>query len=199
MVKTAASKKMQPCPWAPREDALYASYHDEEWGVPEKDDRALWEKLVLDGFQAGLSWRTILYKRKNFRKAFKGFDPQKVARFTGKDIDRLLNDSGIIRHRGKIEATIKGAQLWLDIMESGEGFSSWMWSYVDGKPIQTNRKRMQDVEAKTPLSEQISKDLKKRGFNYCGPVIVYAYMQAVGMVNDHLTNCPRHKEIVKMG
>ncbi len=189
---------LKPCSWAPRDDALYADYHDNEWGVPERDPRALWEKLVLDGFQAGLSWRTILYKRDNFRAAFKNFDPEKVARFGKRDINRLLKDEGIIRHRGKIDATIKGAQIWLDMMERGEDFADFIWAYVDHEPLQPKRQKMKDIPAKTALSEQIAKDLKKRGFNFCGPTIVYAFMQAVGMVNDHIVTCPQHKKVAKL-
>ncbi|MGV6819700.1 MAG: DNA-3-methyladenine glycosylase I [Parvularcula sp.] len=179
------------CPWAPRDDALYAAYHDEEWGVPEYDDRALFEKLILDGFQAGLSWRTILYKRENFRKAFRGFDPEKIARYTQKDVDRLLGDAGIIRHRGKIEGTITNAQRWCEMMDAGDGFSDHLWSFVDGTPRQNRWKTISDVPARTQEGDALAKDLKQRGFKFCGPTIVYAFMQAVGMVNDHLTSCPR--------
>lgn len=180
------------CPW-PGDDPLYRAYHDEEWGVPEFDDRALYEKLVLDGFQAGLAWITILRKRENFQRAFDGFDPQKIARYGAKQRARLLKDAGIVRSRAKIDAAIKGAQLWLDIMEKEPGgFSELIWKHVDGKP-KTNRYRtMRQVPAQTAMSEALSKELKQRGFNFCGPVIVYAFAQAVGMVNDHLVGCPRH-------
>ncbi len=181
------------CPWA-GSLPIYEKYHDEEWGVPEYDSRALWEKLVLDGFQAGLSWLTILKKRDAFRSAFAGFDPAKVAAFNESDVQRLLQDAGIIRHRGKIEATIRGARLWLEI-EAGEGFDRYLWKYVDDQPIQNQFKTMQDVPTSTPLSTQLSKDLKTRGFNFCGPTIVYAFMEAVGMVNDHLVECPRHRAV----
>ena len=183
------------CPWC-GSLAIYAKYHDEEWGVPEYESRTLWEKLVLDGFQAGLSWLTILRKREAFREAFAGFDPVKVAAFGEADVQRLLQNAGIIRHRGKIEATIRGAALWQEI-EAREGFDRYLWNFVDGKPIQNNFAQMADVPATTPLSAQISKDLKQRGFNFCGPTIVYAFMQAVGMVNDHLVTCPRHGEVQK--
>ncbi|MEM6649511.1 MAG: DNA-3-methyladenine glycosylase I [Pseudomonadota bacterium] len=184
------------CPWAPRDDELYAQYHDQEWGVPEYDDRALYEKLILDGFQAGLSWRTILYKRENFRKAFKGFHPEKIARWGEKDVGRLLGDAGIIRHRGKIEGAITNAKLWAEMMEKGsESFSDYIWSYVEGTPRQNAWTTMDDVPATTPEGDALSKDLKKRGFKFCGPTIVYAFMQAVGMVNDHLVDCPRYKDI----
>jgi DNA-3-methyladenine glycosylase I len=192
-VKTAISR----CGW-PGTDPLYVSYHDEEWGVPEYDPRALYEKLVLDGFQAGLSWITILRKRENFRKAFHKFDPEKIARYGKRDVARLLKNEGIIRSKAKISAAIKGAQLWLDIEEKERGgFRELIWKHVDGKP-QTNRfKSMKQVPAKTKMSEGLSKELKQRGFNFVGPVIVYAFAQAVGMVNDHVTTCFRHAECAK--
>ena len=180
------------CPW-PGVDPLYVAYHDEEWGVPEYDDRALYEKLVLDGFQAGLAWITILRKREAFRKAFDGFDPEKVARYGDKQVARLMGDAAIVRSGAKINAAIRGAKLWLEIMEQGPGgFSELIWKHVDGKPIVHKRRSMKDVPAKTPMSEALAKELKGRGFNFCGPVIVYAFAQAVGMVNDHLVTCPRH-------
>ena len=182
------------CPWPTPGDELYEHYHDTEWGVPEYDAQALFEKLILDGFQAGLSWRTILYKRENFRAAFDGFDPEKIARWDERKIEALLQDAGIIRSRLKIEGARKNAKSWLAIMEQ-ESFSEWLWSYWGGTPLQNNFERMEDVPAKTPISEQMAKDLKKRGFTFCGPVIVYAFAQAVGMVNDHLTTCFRHKEL----
>ena len=181
------------CPW-PGEDPLYRAYHDDEWGVPEFDDRALYEKLVLDGFQAGLSWITILRKRENFRRAFNGFDPQKIARYGERQRARLLSDAGIVRSPAKINAAIKGAQLWLDIMEKEPGgFSALIWKHVDGKPKINRYRTMKQVPAQTTMSEKLSKELKQRGFNFCGPVIVYAFAQAVGMVNDHLVGCPRHE------
>lgn len=180
------------CPW-PGKDPLYVAYHDEEWGVPEFDDRALYEKLVLDGFQAGLSWITILRKRENFRRAFDGFDPQKIARYGDKQIDRLLRDEGIVRSRAKIEAAINGARLWLDIMEKEPGgFRQFVWKHVGGKPRVNRFRTVAEVPAKTAMSEALSKDLKQRGFNFCGPVIVYAFAQAVGMVNDHIVGCHRY-------
>ncbi|MFQ5623054.1 MAG: DNA-3-methyladenine glycosylase I [Paracoccaceae bacterium] len=181
------------CPWCGT-DPLYVQYHDTEWGVPERDSRALWEKLVLDGFQAGLSWITILRKREAFRQAFAGFDPARVAAFGEREIAGLLQNPGIVRHRGKIEAAIRGARAWQEI-EAGTGFAAWMWRHVDGEPIRNSWNVMQEIPAATPLSERISKDLKAAGFNFCGPTIVYAFMQAVGMVNDHLVSCPRHREI----
>jgi len=178
------------CTW-PGTEQIYLDYHDHEWGVPEYDSRALWEKLILDGFQAGLSWITILKKRDNFREAFAGFDPDVVAAFTSDDVTRLLGNAGIIRHRGKIEAAIASAKAWQRI-EADVGFAKFLWDYVDGVPIQNNFSRMDQVPAATELSTQISKDLKAAGFKFCGPTIVYAFMQAVGMVNDHMVACPRH-------
>ncbi len=192
------SKQNSRCTW-PGEDPFYVAYHDDEWGVPEWDDRALFEKLTLDGFQAGLSWITILRKRENFRKAFDGFEPAKIARYTDKKIERLLGDAGIIRHRGKIVATIGNARAYLDIMESEPGsFSGYLWGFVDGAPLQNKWKSMKSVPAQTPMSQALSKDLKGRGFKFCGPTIVYAFAQAVGMVNDHTTSCFRHKECAKL-
>jgi len=185
--------------WWPGEDPLYQSYHDEEWGVPEYDSRALYEKLVLDGFQAGLSWITILRKRENFRKAFHDFDPERIARYGAKDVDRLLANAGIIRSRAKIEAAIKGARLWLEIEEKQPGgFAELIWKHVDGKPVINRFRDKTDIPAQTAMSLGLSKELKQRGFNFCGPVIVYAFAQAVGMVNDHLTSCFRHGECVRL-
>ena len=178
------------CSWAAN-DPLYRAYHDEEWGVPEYDSRALWETLMLEGFQAGLSWITILRKRETFRKAFKNFHPVQVARFTEADIERLLQDPGIIRSRAKIQATIQGARIYLDMQSAGEDFSKWVWGMAGGKPIQNTA----PLPTRSPLSEEISKALKKRGFKFVGPVIVYAWMQAVGMVNDHALDCFRRKQI----
>ena len=178
------------CDWC-GDDPIYQAYHDTEWGVPEWDGRALWEKLVLDGFQAGLSWITILRKRDAFRKAFDRFDPARVANFTEADVLRLLDNPSIVRHRGKIESAIKGAQVFLE-MGGAQAFSSYCWNWVDGRPIQNTWKTKAQVPAQTPLSTAFSKDLKKRGFNFCGPTIVYAWMQATGMVNDHQTDCHRY-------
>lgn len=185
------------CGWVGA-DPIYIAYHDEEWGVPIRDGTALWEKLVLDGFQAGLSWITILRKRENFRAAFAEFDPEIVASWGEADIERLLADPGIVRHRGKIEATIGNARAWIEI-ESREGFAAFLWDRVGGDPIQNRWDRLEDVPAQTALSRQISRDLKANGFRFCGPTIVYAFMQAVGMVNDHLTTCPRHADCARMG
>ena len=177
----------------PGDDPLYIAYHDTEWGVPERDGRALWEKLVLDGFQAGLSWITILRKREAFRAAFAGFDPDVVAEWGEPEVLRLLADPGIVRHRGKIEAAIRGARAWQRI-EAEQGFSSWCWSFVDGSPVQTAFATHAEVPTKGPLSEALSKDLKARGFGFCGPTIVQAWMEACGLVNHHLTCCFRHEE-----
>ena len=173
-------------------DPFYEAYHDHEWGVPEWDSRALWEKLVLDGFQAGLSWITILRKREAFRAAFADFDPEKVARFGDADRARLMADAGIIRSNGKIDATIAGARIYLDMRERGEDFGRFLWDMVGGAPIQ-NRWRAGEVPAQTPLAVEMSKALKAKGFKFCGPVIVYAFMQATGLVNDHLVTCFRHE------
>jgi len=190
------SGTLQRCPWPVLDDPLYVAYHDEEWGVPEYDHRALYEKLVLDGFQAGLSWITILRKRENFRKAFHGFDPEKIARYGKRDTERLLKNEGIIRSRAKIEAAIKGARLWLDIMEKEPGgFRELIWKHVDGAPKINRFKTMNQVPAKTTMSEALAKELKQRGFNFCGPVIVYAFAQAVGMVNDHMVDCHRYRPL----
>jgi DNA-3-methyladenine glycosylase I len=187
------NKSDQRCPW-PGEDELYCAYHDEEWGMPEYDDRALYEKLVLDGFQAGLSWITILRKRENFRKAFDKFEPAKIARYGKRERARLMENAGIIRSNAKIDAAISGAQLWLDIMEKEPGgFSELIWKHVDGKPEVNRFRELKEIPAKTEMSEKLSRDLKQRGFKFVGPVIVYAFAQAVGMVNDHLVSCHRHK------
>jgi DNA-3-methyladenine glycosylase I len=179
-------------------DPFYEAYHDHEWGVPERDPRALWEKLVLDGFQAGLAWITILRKREAFRSAFAGFDPEIVARFGDEDRARLLADAGIVRSPAKIDAAIRGARIWLDMRESGEDFSEFLWAFVDGAPIQNRWSLDSGVPASTAEAEAMSKALKAKGFNFVGPVIVYAFMQAVGMVNDHLVSCYRHDEIRHM-
>jgi len=190
--------KQERCAW-PGEDPLYVAYHDEEWGVPEYDPRALYEKLVLDGFQAGLAWITILRKRENFRKAFHSFDPEKIAHYGKRDTARLMKNAGIVRSPAKIAAAIKGARLWLEIeaKEPG-GFRELIWKHVDGKPVVNRYKTMKQVPAKTAMSERLSKELKQRGFNFVGPVIVYAFAQAVGMVNDHMVTCPRHNACARL-
>ena len=182
------------CPW-PGEDPFYVAYHDTEWGVPDYDDRALFEKLILDGFQAGLSWITILRKRDNFRKAFDDFQPEKIVRYSEKKVHALMNDAGIVRNRAKIEGTILSAKGYLKIMEEGPGFSKFLWDFVDGKPIVNNFKTHANVPASTPLSIKISKELQSRNFKFVGPTIVYAFMQATGMVNDHLVLCHRHRAL----
>jgi DNA-3-methyladenine glycosylase I len=181
------------CSWVGR-DPLYVAYHDEEWGVPEYDDRALFEKLVLDGFQAGLSWSIILRKRENFRRAFDAFEPTKIARYTPTKVERLMQDEGIVRNRLKIEGSIASARAWLDTMENGPGFSKLLWSFVDGRPKISHLRSIKQVPTETDLSRKISKELAGRGFKFCGPTIVYAFMQAVGMVNDHLVTCYRHPD-----
>ena len=181
------------CPWC-GDDPLYTAYHDREWGVPEYNGRAWWEKLILDGFQAGLAWITILRKREAFREAFEGFHPETIAEWGEVDVARLLGNPGIVRHRGKIEATIGNARAYLEI-NAREGVSEFVWAYVDGTPIQNAFRSISEVPAETPLSRQISKDLKATGMKFVGPTIVYAWMQASGIVNDHLTSCPRHAEL----
>lgn len=181
------------CGWSGMEP-IYVRYHDEEWGVPEYDDRALWEKLILDGFQAGLSWITILKKRDAFREAFDGFNPEIIARYDEAKQAELMQNAGIVRNRSKIAATISNAQVWLDIQEK-QGFSNYLWDYCDGKPIQNKFKILAEIPTETELSRTISKDLKKRGFRFCGPTIVYAFMEAVGMVNDHLVDCHCHAPV----
>ena len=180
------------CPWC-GVDPLYVAYHDEEWGRPERSSQALFEKLALDGFQAGLSWITILRKRDAFRRAFEGFDPERVARFDAARVEALMGDASIVRNRAKIEGVIVSAQAYLEI-EAKVGFSRYLWDFVDGAPIVNRPRRMSDVPAQTPLSERLSKDLRARGFKFCGPTVVYAFMQAVGMVDDHLADCFRAQE-----
>jgi DNA-3-methyladenine glycosylase I len=179
--------------------AIYEAYHDTEWGVPERDSRALWEKLVLDGFQAGLSWITILKKREAFRAAFDNFDPDKVARYGDEDRARLMADAGIVRSNAKIDAAIGGARIYLNMRERGEDFSRFLWAFVDGNPIQNRFEHISQVPAQTPVAADMAKALKAKGFKFCGPVIVYAFMQATGMVNDHLTGCFRHEPVRGLG
>ena len=181
------------CPWATTEPAI--SYHDEEWGVPEHDDRMLFELLILEGAQAGLSWITILKKRENYRRAFSGFDAEKIARYGARDVKRLLADAGIVRNRLKIAATIQNANAFLAVREELGSFDRYLWSFVDGKPIQNRWRKMADVPARTSESDAMSRDLLKRGFKFVGSTICYAFMQATGMVNDHLVSCPRHAEL----
>ncbi|SDC58194.1 DNA-3-methyladenine glycosylase I [Sphingomonas sp. YR710] len=182
------------CGWA-GSDPLYVAYHDEEWGVPEWDSRALWEKLMLDGFQAGLAWITILRKRDAFRTAFAGFQPERITRFGESDIARLMADPGIVRSRAKIEAVVGNARAYLDMRDKGEDFAGTIWSISGGIPIVNHWKTLAEVPTQTPLSVEICKVLKARGFKFVGPTIVYAWMQACGIVNDHVTTCYRHSQL----
>jgi len=181
------------CPW-PGDDALYIQYHDTEWGVPEHDSKMLWEKLTLEGFQAGLSWITILKKRESFRKAFDNFQPEIVATYDELKITTLLQNKDIIRHRGKIEATVQNAKIFLNI-EKDQGFNNFFWKYTSHQTLQSKVQTQSEIPNSTNLSEQISKDLKKLGYRYCGPTIVYAFMEAAGLVNNHMITCPRHTEV----
>jgi DNA-3-methyladenine glycosylase I len=184
------------CPWCGT-DELYVKYHDREWGVPVRDERKLFEFLVLEGAQAGLSWITILRRRENYRAAFAGFDVRKVAEFGEEDTARLVSDAGIIRNRAKIESAVKNARAFLKVAEEYGSFGSYLWGFVDGIPIVNHWEDLSQVPAVTPLAEKISKDMKKRGFSFFGPTVCYAHMQATGMVNDHLTRCFRHAELAK--
>ncbi len=185
------------CSWVGSGDPIYEAYHDTEWGVPEKDSRALFEKLILDGFQAGLSWITILRKRDAFRQAFAGFAPEVIAQWGNPEVERLLQNPGIVRHRGKIEATIGNARAYLEI-EAHTGFDAWLWRYVDGQPIQGRYAAQSEVPTCSPLSEQISKDLRREGFKFVGPTIVYAFMEACGLFNNHTTDCFRYEEVKRL-
>jgi DNA-3-methyladenine glycosylase I len=185
------------CPWAGL-DPLYVAYHDEEWGVPEWDDRALFEKLILDGFQAGLSWITILRKRDSFRAAFDGFKPEKIVRYNAAKVEALMQNTGIVRNRAKIQATIALARIVLDLRKQG-GVAKHLWGYIDGKPIQNACKSMHEIVAQTEVSAAIARDLRERGGNFVGPTIVHAFMQATGMVNDHLVDCHRHAACAALG
>ena len=182
------------CPW-PRQEPIYVAYHDTEWGVAEHDDRALYEKLILDGFQAGLSWITILRKRDNFRRAFDGFDPARIARYGERQVEALMQDQGIVRNRAKIVGAIASARAYLELQDRGPGLSALLWDFVDGTPKVNRFRSTSQVPAETELSRQVSKELVRRGFKFVGPTIVYAFMQAVGMVNDHLVGCFRHGEL----
>jgi DNA-3-methyladenine glycosylase I len=188
---------MPRCPWASTE--LYHTYHDEEWGVPLHDERLLFEFLVLEGAQAGLSWLTILKKRENYRKAFAGFDPQKVSRYGAKDVARLMADGGIVRNKLKIAAAIENARAFLRVQEKEGSFDQYIWGFVEGKPVQNGWTSLKEVPARTAVSDAMSKDLKARGFKFVGSTICYAHMQATGMVNDHLVDCPRHRAVAKLG
>jgi DNA-3-methyladenine glycosylase I len=184
--------------WWPGADPLYLAYHDTEWGVPERDGRALFEKLILDGFQAGLSWITILRKRDAFRRAFASFQPAAMARFTPAEVETLMGDAGIVRNRAKIEGAVRSAQAWLD-MGGAEPFARYLWDRVDGVPRQTLRETRQDIPTSDALSAELSADLRRKGFTFCGPTIVYAFLQATGLVNDHLVGCFRHAECAQLG
>jgi len=187
-----ASASKPRCFWA-GSDPQMCAYHDEEWGVPQFDSRALWETLMLEGFQAGLAWIVVLRKREAFRKAFRAFDPKKVARFGEKEIERMLGNPGIIRSRAKIEATIGGARAYLEMQDAGTDFSTWVWEMAGGQPVQNRIRKGGPVPASTPLAEGFSRELKRRGFKFVGPVIVYAWMQAAGIVNDHAEDCFRQE------
>jgi DNA-3-methyladenine glycosylase I len=187
---------LKRCGWASLDDPLYQEYHDKEWGVPVHDDRVIFEFLVLEGAQAGLSWGTILRKRENFRRAFDGFDPAKVARYDKKKVGRLMNDSGIIRNRLKIQSAIQNAKAFLRVQQEFGSFDSYVWRFVGGKTKVNSWKSMKDIPAMTPESEAMSKDLLRRGFRFVGPTICYAHMQATGMVNDHVLGCFRYKELL---
>lgn len=184
------------CAWVPRDDAVYIAYHDTEWGVPVHDDRKWFEFLTLEGFQAGLSWRTVLYKRENFRRAFADFEPQKVASFTEKDIASLLQNPAIIRNRLKIRAAVNNAAGFLAVQEKFGDFDAFMWQFVDGRPIVNHWEKNEQVPATTPLSDKMSRELKHHGFRFVGSTICYAHMQATGLVNDHLVSCFRRRELL---
>ncbi|MCJ7754135.1 MAG: DNA-3-methyladenine glycosylase I [Thermoanaerobaculales bacterium] len=185
------------CGWC-GDDPLYVAYHDIEWGVPVFDDRTLFEFLILEGAQAGLSWSTILKKREGYRRAFDGFDPERVARFDAKKVAKLLADPGIVRNRLKVGSAVTNAQAFIDVQNEKGSFSDYIWAFVDGTPIQNSWRSMSEIPATTPLADTISKDLKKRGFRFVGPTIVYAHMQATGMVNDHIVGCFRHREVAAL-
>jgi len=188
---------MNRCSWC-GDDPLYVSYHDKEWGVPVRDDRALFEFLILEGAQAGLAWITILRKREGYRAAFEGFDPGRVARFDDERVKNLLKDPGIVRNRLKVASAVTNARAFLEVQEEYGTFAAYIWSYTDGLPIQNEWRSLDQIPATTPLAETISRDLKKRGFRFVGPTIVYAHMQATGMVNDHLVDCFRYPEVAAM-
>lgn len=183
------------CSWAPLDNPDYVQYHDEEWGVPVHDDHKLFEMLTLEGAQAGLSWSTILAKRATYRQAFANFDPMNVSRFSNKKVEQLLQNPGIVRNRLKVESTVSNAKAFLKIQQEYGSFDQYLWSFVNGTPIQNHFKKLSAVPAETPLSKQISKDLKKRGFRFVGPTIIYAFMQAIGMVNDHTVDCFRYQPL----
>jgi DNA-3-methyladenine glycosylase I len=186
---------MERCAWVPEGDELYAAYHDEEWGVPLRDDRALYELLTLESAQAGLSWSTILKKREGYRRAFAGFDPAKVARFDARKVEKLLQDPGIVRNRLKVESTVENARRVLEAQEEPGGFAGLLWGFVDGEPLVGGWKTLGELPAETPVSKAMSKELKRRGFRFVGPTVCYAFMQAAGLVNDHVVGCFRYAEL----
>lgn len=190
----AMAKARSRCSWCEK-DPLYVAYHDEEWGVPERDDRALFEKLILDGFQAGLSWWIILKKREGFSRAFDGFEPERIARYGARKLAALERDANIVRNHAKIEATVMNAKAYLRLKEEGGTFADYLWDFVDGRTIHHRFSRLEQLPAVSAESRALAKDLKRRGFKFCGPTIIYAFMQAVGMVNDHLTSCFRYRQL----
>jgi DNA-3-methyladenine glycosylase I len=198
MKKEAPLATKKRCSWSGT-DPRYVSYHDEEWGVPMHDDRVLFEFLVLEGAQAGLSWSTILRKRDAYRRAFDRFDPPKVARYDKRKVAALLADAGIVRNRAKIESAIKNAKAFLDVQEEFGSFDAYQWRFVDGRPVQNRRRTVREIPPRSPQSDAMSKDLKARGFTFVGSTIIYAHMQAIGMVNDHVVDCFRHREVAKLG
>jgi DNA-3-methyladenine glycosylase I len=198
MKKQAATPAKKRCAWSGT-DPLYVAYHDEEWGVPVHDDRLLFEFLVLEGAQAGLSWSTVLRKRDGYRRAFDSFDPRKVGRYDGRKIAALLADAGIVRNRAKIESAVKNAKAFLDVQEEFGSFDAYQWRFVDGRPVQNRRRTIRDIPPRTTRSDAMSRDLKNRGFTFVGSTIIYAHMQAVGMVNDHVISCFRYPEVAKLG
>lgn len=193
----SAEKRPEGCTWPGLDDPLYTRYHDEEWGVPKTDDRALFEKLVLEGFQAGLSWLTILRKREHFREVFHGFDPKRIARYTAKDVERLMSDPGIVRNRAKIEATISNAKAYVELRKSTT-LAAFLWRQLENGPVQNKFETMKELPAQTEVSKRMSKALKAAGFRFVGPTTMYAFMQASGMVNDHVVGCPRHAQCAKL-
>jgi DNA-3-methyladenine glycosylase I len=194
-MKKTEKQKRQRCHWV-SDDPLYIAYHDKEWGVPVYDDRLLFEFLILEGAQAGLSWITVLKKRENYRQAFDHFDPKKIARYTPEKVKKLLLNSGIIRNRLKIKSTIINAKAYFEVLQEFDSFADYIWSFTGGKPIQTKRKSLKEVPPRNEISDKMSKDLKKRGFKFIGSTICYAFMQAVGMVNDHTCDCFRHRQVL---
>jgi len=198
MKKAAALATKKRCSWSGT-DPLYVAYHDEEWGVPAHDDRVLFEFLVLEGAQAGLSWSTILRKRDAYRRDFDGFDPRKVARYDKRKVAALLADAGIVRNRAKIESAIKNAKAFLGVQEEFGSFDAYQWRFVDGRPVQNRPRSVREIPPRSPQSDAMSKDLKARGFSFVGSTIIYAHMQAVGMVNDHVVDCFRHREVARLG